>query len=505
MSRYRISIRLRLAIGLGLVLAVFSAALLLVLYHLADLRRINEEVTARMEVRRQAMATVRAAQLLESGFPAAEPADPADLERFNFVYNRLLQGLNTLLAQQTEQPERTYLSELREASTNLKAILDRLTNRDAGGPQEDPEELARQSKQILSRIETLNSHLVDIFDIRVTGAGEKAQAAWAISSAIFQVIFPVALLVSLLIIYYTHRSVAGPVGALVTGTKTLAEGNLASDIQIDGSGEFRELAESFNRMARALQVNQKQLIEAEKMASVGRLAAGVAHEINNPITVIIGHAKMLLATMDEQSPDREQLQTIADEALQCKNIVNSLLDLSRPSETTPGEVLNPNDVIVEVINMVQALQLADGVRIDASVIDRPIPLTISRARLRQLALNIVRNAMEALRGRPDGRVQVEGYIRPRTKLAPTSLKEASEASSFLIFVFTDNGPGIAAQDMGRLFEPFFTTKADGTGLGLAISYKIARAHGGFIEAHCSPAEGTVFTVGLPVSEEGRTD
>ena len=183
--------------------------------------------------------------------------------------------------------------------------------------------------------------------------------------------------------------------------------------------------------------------------------------------------------------------------------INSLLDLSRPSEIAPGEILNPSDLIAEVVSMVQALQLADGVRIDVSVIDRPIPLTISRPRLRQLALNIVRNAVEALRGIRDGHVRVEGYIRPRAKLEPASLKDAAPASSFLVFVFTDNGPGIPPQNMGRLFEPFFTTKADGTGLGLAISYNIVRAHGGFIEAQSSPAEGTAFTVGLPLDEAQR--
>ena len=504
MARYRVSIRVRLAIGLGLVLVVFSAALLITLHYLAELKQMSDEVTARMEVRRQVVATVRAAQLLQSGFTTADAANPANLARFDNVYNRLQERISALLAQPTEQPEGTYLTELRQACADLRALLVRQTaSAAANTPGASPEELTRQSREILGRIELLNQNLVDIFDNRLIGAALQAQSDWNVSSAVSQVIFPVALLVSLLVIYYTHRSVTGPVGVLVTGTRTLAEGDLGSDIQVDGSGEFRELADSFNRMARTLQVNQKQLIEAEKMASVGRLAAGVAHEINNPLAVIIGHAKMLLATMEQNDPEREQIATIADEALQCKNIINSLLDLSRPSETAPGEVLNPNEVIVEVVNMVQALQLADGVKVDVSVIDRPIPLTISRPRLRQLALNIVRNAVEALRGVRDGHVRVEGYIRPRSKLEPASLKDAAPASSFLIFVFTDNGLGIPPQYMGRLFEPFFTTKADGTGLGLAISYNIVRAHGGFIEAQSIPAEGTAFTVGLPLDEAVR--
>ena len=503
MARYRVSIRVRLAIGLGLVLAVFSAALLITLHYLAELKQMSDEVTAGMEVRRQVVATVRAAQLLQSGFPIGQPVDPERLARFDEVYGRLQERISGLLAQQPEQPETTYLTELRQACGDLRALMVRQTAAGANGPAGSNEDLTRQSREILSRIELLNENLVDIFDNRLIGAALQTQTAWNTSSAVSQVIFPVALLVSLLVIYYTHRSVTGPVGALVTGTRTLAEGELGSDIHVDGSGEFRELADSFNRMARTLQVNQKQLIEAEKMASVGRLAAGVAHEINNPLAVIIGHAKMLLADMPEGDPEREQVATIADEALQCKNIINSLLDLSRPSETAPGEVLNPHELITEVVGMVQALQLADGVRMDVSVIDRPIPLTISRPRLRQLALNIMRNAVEALRGIKDGHVRVEGYIRPRAKLEPSSLKDAAPAASFLIFVFTDNGLGIPPQYMGRLFEPFFTTKADGTGLGLAISYNIVRAHGGFIEAQSTPAEGTAFTIGLPLDEAQR--
>ncbi len=500
MARYHVSIRVRLAIGLGLVLAVFSAAILITLHYLAELRQMSEDVTARMEVRREALATVRTARMLQSAFSDVEAADRSNLAQFHEDYDRLQDRVDAVLSGPLERPERSCLLDLRDACANLRELMDGLS---AGVDDASRADLVRQSRDVLARIEAINNALVDISDSRLVGAADKAQAAWDYSSAISKVIFPVALLVSLLVIYYTHRSVAGPVGALVTGTKTLAEGDLGSDIQVDGTGEFKELADSFNRMARTLQVNQKQLIEAEKMASVGRLAAGVAHEINNPLAVIIGHAKMLLATRQEQESDREEIETIADEALQCKNIINGLLDLSRPSETAPGEVLNPNDVIVEVVNMVQALHPAETVRIDVSVIDRPIPLTISRPRLRQLGLNIVRNAVEALRGTPAGHVRVEGYIRPRAKLEAASLKEASPAASFLVFVFTDNGPGIPPQDMSRLFEPFFTTKAEGTGLGLAISYNIARAHGGFIEAQSSSGEGTAFTVGLPVDEDAR--
>ncbi|MFW6189784.1 MAG: ATP-binding protein [Planctomycetota bacterium] len=502
MASRGLSIRQRLTVGLGLIVVVLGGALLVALHQLAQLKHASDEVSLRLDVRRQAMDTQRLAEQLRRDFLATEDPDPSRLSQFMQLYERLDANVVSLLQRSVGEMERQYLRRLRDANGRLGALLLRAAAQQAD-PASGQVEMTSRSRELLREIDRLNEQLVEIFDVRIVQAAEQAQGAWALSSGVSKVIFPTAFLLSLLVVYYTHRSVVGPVRELLHGTRELAEGELDGEIEAQGAGEFRELAESFNRMANALQVHQKQLVEAEKMASVGRLAAGVAHEINNPITVIVGHAKMLLAEMDGEAPQKEQLQSIADEAMQCKNIVNSLLDLSRPSEATPGEVINPNDLINEVVNMTQALQLAEGVQVRVSVIDRPLPLTISHSRLRQLALNIVRNALEVLDGREDGSLQVEGYVRPRGKIPDASLKEASgEARSFLIFIFTDNGPGIEPEAMKRLFEPFFTTRADGTGLGLAISYNIVRAHGGFIEAESESGEGSSFTLGLPLSEEG---
>jgi len=325
--------------------------------------------------------------------------------------------------------------------------------------------------------------------------------AWNISLSITKTIFPIALVMSLLIIYYTHRSIVRPVGALLDGTRALADGNLHTRIELTGSGEFLALAESFNRMARALETNQKELLDAERLAGVGRLAAGIAHEINNPIAVILGYTKMLMAALPDGTPEKEQVQAVDEEARQCKNIVDGLLDLSRPSDPSRGEVVCPNDVVAEVLNLVQALQLTETVHVEDSVLDRDLPLTIGRGRLRQLLLNIVRNGLEVLQGRPDARMKIEGYVRPRSKVRAERLKDASpDASSFLILIIADNGPGIAPTDLDRIFEPFFTTKADGMGLGLAIAASIVRSHGGFIDAQSRLGDGTTLALGLPVLE-----
>jgi signal transduction histidine kinase len=236
------------------------------------------------------------------------------------------------------------------------------------------------------------------------------------------------------------------------------------------------------------------------MAGVGRLAAGVAHEINNPLAVILGHARMTMATLEDGAPEREALETIADEAGICRDIVNSLLDLSRPVDATAGEMFNPEEVTSEVVHMMEALHLTEGVDVEVSVVDRALNLGISRGRLRQLILNITRNALEVLGELNDGYLHIEGYVRPRERLGEEMLEEAGDAESFMVIVVSDNGPGIPTRNLTRLFEPFYTTKSTGTGLGLAISYGIVRAHGGFIHVETAPAEGTTFTLGVPVLE-----
>jgi signal transduction histidine kinase len=512
MTRYRGSISLRLAGGFMLVLAVFGGALLVTLYNLGKVKDASEEIRVRQEIRREAADVGRRAQELfecQRRFVESESVDWTKLQEFHELYSHIEEALQSLLSRPVDHPERGYLEDLGRAAERLRAIfLDKIltakVQADMGVvPTLSLAELQEESRGVLDEINDLNDRLSYALETRTQDAEVYARTAWDVSLAISKVIFPLALLICLLIIYYTHRSIMRPVGSLVAGTKALARGNLRSTIELGGAGEFQELAESFNTMARALDANQKQLVEAEKMASVGRLAAGVAHEINNPIAVILGYAKMLMARLPADRPERAQVQTIEDEARQCKHIVDGLLDLSRPSDAMAGEVTNPKDVIADVVSTLHVLQLTEGVRVEDSVIDRPLPLTISRGRLRQLALNIARNALEALRQSPDGYLRVEGYVRPRAKLGQDALEEASETGkSFLVFVFTDNGPGIAPQHLKHIGEPFFTTKADGTGLGLAISYSIARAHGGFIQVESALGEGTTFTVGLPLSTEG---
>ncbi len=508
MVRYQTPISLRLAVGLVLVLGVLGLPLLLTLNQLGSVKAANEKLDSYLQVRKDALALSDMAAELSKLHRSSRreggtdpPWPPRQLERLMAEIDHQVANLRI---RELEEPERGYVDELAGAAASIRKLVGTPSGgepgRGGGGPNPAIRAFSKRAAEFIERIQRASKKLADTFEVRMQQASNQTERTWQIGMAMAKIVFPLALLVGFLIIYYTHRSILGPVESLVERTRALAKGDLSSRMEFTGAGEFAELAHSFNQMAQALEANQKQLVEAEKLATVGRLAAGVAHEINNPVTVILGHTKMLLGKLESDSAAKEQLRNIAGEAKQCQNIINSLLDLSRPSEVGGPQPLNPNAVVGEVLSMAQTLHITREALIERSVVDRTLELNISYSRLRRLVLNIVRNALEVLADSEEGRLLIEGYVRPREKL-PEPLRSESDAqyASFLVLVFTDNGPGIPPDELQHLFEPFFTTKPDGIGLGLAICYNITRTHGGFIDVQSEPGEGTAVTVGLPLA------
>ena len=273
---------------------------------------------------------------------------------------------------------------------------------------------------------------------------------------------------------WVGRSVAVPMARLREGAARLASGDLDTRIEIDTPDEFGALARQFNAMTAALKDNQHALVENEKLAGIGRLAAGVAHEINNPLGVILGYTRLL--RKKAEGSVAEELSIVEQETLRCQEIVEGLLDLSRPMSAEMQEV-DLRELCDEVVFRLSDSRqvVAVAVHVDGQATTRGQP-----QKLRQVVFNLIKNAVEAA-GR-GGRVQV------RVGAGPGGVEIA----------VADSGPGIGKGARNRLFEPFFTTKPAGTGLGLAVSRAIARAHGGDIIADGAPLGGALFTLRLPV-------
>ncbi len=238
-------------------------------------------------------------------------------------------------------------------------------------------------------------------------------------------------------------------------------------------------------MEKKLQETHVQLVSSEKMASLGKLAAGIAHEINNPLGGILIYSSLMMEDLSEEDFKRGDLARIVQEAGRCKEIVKSLLEFARQTEPKM-EPTDINRAITDGLFFLENQALFHNIRI-IKKLDPFLPFVKGNAgQLKQVFMNIVVNAAEAIHG--------SGTLTITTSPAPDR--------KMVLVEFTDTGEGIPAENLTRIFDPFFTTKevGKGTGLGLATSYGIIEDHGGKISAKSQVGEGTTFTIELPVHQ-----
>jgi two-component system NtrC family sensor kinase len=389
--------------------------------------------------------------------------------------------LTELVREHAKRPEeRAWVTDIERATGDLDRIfrgriVPAVLRRDVADVQEEH----ARAQLVVSLIQDRADRLVDRLEASI---GEFQHDVAALQAAayrwtIFFVVF--APLLAVLVGAYVLRSVARPVARLQAGAARLAGGDLDTRIDVDAPDEFGALARQFNAMTGALKEHQERLVQSEKLAGIGRLAAGVAHEINNPLAVILGYARLLRRKSDGAT--EEDLKVIEDETLRAKLIVDGLLDLSRPLSVEP-EPIDLRALCDEAIARLRETRLLENV--DVAVVGEG-QVAGHPQKLRQVVLNLVKNAAEAAGGAGNIEVRIE----------------AGAGGARL--VVRDSGPGLSRDAWTKLFEPFFTTKESGTGLGLAVSQGIVHAHGGQIDAESLPEGGARFTVRLPAVPPGR--
>ncbi len=248
--------------------------------------------------------------------------------------------------------------------------------------------------------------------------------------------------------------------------------------------KVRERTMELERQGEQLLLTREELYKAEKLAAVGELAAGVAHEVNNPLAIIRGNAELLEMGLPADSPCREEVEIITRQVGRIERIVSGLLRFARREERHP-EQINLHHILDEVQGSIGHQVSLDGITLRHDY-DLALPEIIADGgQLRQLFANLIVNAVQAM---PNG-----GILTLTTSFNP-------ENASCAVTV-VDTGSGIAPDNLPRIFNPFYTTKGTGTGLGLSVSYGIVREHGGSITATSAPEAGTIFTVTLPCRTE----
>jgi PAS domain S-box-containing protein len=232
-------------------------------------------------------------------------------------------------------------------------------------------------------------------------------------------------------------------------------------------------------------VMQRSLLQQEKLASIGRLSAGVAHEINNPLTTVLTTVMLLQEDLATEDPLYAELETIAKETLRCRKIVSSLLDFARQSNLKK-EAVSVNPIVAESVALARKQAGFKGIQITPALADGLPDVLADRNQLHQAFINLLVNAIEATPSA--GSIDVATFCDPGRKE--------------IRVVISDTGSGMPKDVLEKIFEPFYTTKPSGTGLGLAITHGIIEQHGGRIDVDSAPGQGTTFMVILPAT--GRT-
>jgi two-component system NtrC family sensor kinase len=309
------------------------------------------------------------------------------------------------------------------------------------------------------------------------------------------------------IVYSATSNVIRPLKRLLEATHKIASGYLNYRVEVTSDDELGQLASSFNSMTEQLESTagkyesltrtledrvkhktleleeaQEQLIQSEKLTSLGKMAAGIAHEINNPLTSILLNSHLMAESMGEGKEPDASLKLILDETERCSKIVKGLLDFSRQS---PAELVSVdvNGLIGETLELMKSHLLASKVQVDLNLAGGLAPISADPGKIKQVATNLIHNAVEAM---PDG-----GKLTISSRLCCEGERVGIE--------FADTGCGISAGIMKKIFDPFFSTKkGKGTGLGLSITYGIVEQHGGTISVASEVGKGTTVKVSLPV-------
>ena len=333
-------------------------------------------------------------------------------------------------------------------------------------------------------------------------------------------IITLGMVVAFIISFRLGSTIIRRIRLLKKATEAVAAGDLDYKLSPDKISGFDMLDEAFNDMSKSLkdrderlQKVHEQLARSEKLTALGEMAAGVAHEINNPLAGILLYSNLVMEDIPENDLARENMQKIIYQTNRCKTIVQNLLDFSR---TPTGDMvpIQINHIIRTSLGFVKDQAVFRGIGIETRLAEGLPEVIGDRSLLEQVFLNLFINAADAMKERKGKLTVVTLLSKPQTDLRCV---EDQEGKRFTLATFSGNDPmvkviisdtgkGIEKECLPHIFEPFFTTKepGQGTGLGLSIVYGVIRKHNGFIEAESISGKGTVFTITLP-SSQGRPE
>lgn len=305
----------------------------------------------------------------------------------------------------------------------------------------------------------------------------------------FKLTFPFIIVFTLGLVFFLGMSLIrknmGPIEVLKDATRKISEGLFGHRVAIESGDEFESLGQDFNEMSVKLKEGQELLVSAAKMSTMGQMAAGIIHEIKQPLAAIYGHLQLVLLDTSEGSESEKSLKTSFDAISRLNTILNRFQSFSSPSKETM-EVISLNHIVIQVHELMQHELHKKNVQCIIETEENLPPIYGDKQGLQQVVSNLILNALHALEEKSDDhhRIVIRSY--------------SSEEKVYLLI--EDNGCGIPDDLQGRIFDPFFTTKSSekGTGLGMAIIQSILHRHKARIHVKSEVGKGTTFTITFPI-------
>lgn len=406
-----------------------------------------------------------------------------------------------MVRQLLSENEADYLAIVPAA--RLKQLQDRLNQyQNAMSGLSAVESAPARMQAIEPRIRNLGQEVVEI--AREIAASERRQIQSTLAS--FQTLLLVFIFCMALLIVAIGRvlsqRVVRPLKEMESSVEAIVANRRESLSAPSSDREIISIIAAFNHMLKELELRQKSLMRSERLASLGTMLSGVAHELNNPLSNISTSCQILQEEIGEHDPETQKryLERIDQQTERARHIVRSLLEFSREKEFTKEQV-PLRALVAQTVGFVRGeVSARSVVKLDVS---EELRVPADAQRLQQVLVNLIRNALDGLG--PDGEIQISAQ-RMQASGPPegTALGPGCEAEGEVVEIsIADNGPGIAPEILPRIFDPFFTTKGvgRGMGLGLFVVYEIVDEHGGCIAVQSAPGQGTAFRIRLPAKME----
>lgn len=475
----RYSVRLVLGTGFSIVIGLFLLTALLTFWTLNQVWKLELRHNFLVSAKLQSAQIRNGIQEVHSYQIQLIFSEKASKARFKIIQQRLTQHLIQLQSQWNDFESSHLLEKINKSCEKMILFFEStylFTTPDSSFSQEEfLTQLEVLLAQVYAQLFNLNAYLENQTQV----VQESHQRLLKYIQLAPLVMLCLAVLFASLVGLAITQFIGNPLQNLHRAFAHLGSGNLETQLQIRGPFELQDLAKRFNQMAKSLIELQQKMIEQERMVVMGEISAGVAHELNNPLAVILGYTKLLKKSNTQQTQALEDIKIIEDEIHRCQQIIDGLLDLARPKILRFEEV-DLISFIQEVFTRFEISQkIAPSIHLRFQPPSSPFLVWIDEASFRRVLINLLRNAYEALGSQGEIRIELTG-----------------EDSCWILSV-CDTGIGILDEFKAQLFKPFKTSKPKGIGLGLAICLSIIKNHHGEIVVESVPNQGTCFRLKVP--------